>query len=219
MGNGAAFDTFIIGVRANTDTSRIKKATVHEINPEEGWYCSQYKGGRAKLGNKKFRPWWRYGVCLCKGKVHKSPPENQLETIDDKGYPMEELEWDPTCPLAAKQFINQYAIVEDRNYPKWSEAKGWFGKSNVGDIAKLANEWMELQGAGVEGGYSHNSGRKSLARWSDHLGAALTNPRSPRAATRSGRSRETRMKSHRRCGALPSGLEGDASASSSTNST
>ena len=168
MGNGAAFDTFIIGVRANTDTSRIKKATVHEINPEEGWYCSQYKGGRAKLGNKKFRPWWRYGVCLCKGKVHKSPPENQLETIDDKGYPMEELEWDPTCPLAAKQFINMYP-VDDRNYPKWSDAKGWFGKSNVGDIAKLANEWMELQGAGVEGGYSHNSGRKSLARWSDHL--------------------------------------------------
>ena len=37
VGNGAAFDTFIIGVRANTDTSRIKKATVHEINPEEGW--------------------------------------------------------------------------------------------------------------------------------------------------------------------------------------
>ena len=28
-GNLAAFDTFIIGVRANTDTTRIKKATVH----------------------------------------------------------------------------------------------------------------------------------------------------------------------------------------------
>ena len=168
VGNGAAFDCYIIGARANTDTSRIKKATVHEINPDEGWFCSKYKGGRAKLGHGKYRDWWRYGICLCKGKVHKSPPENQLETIDDKGYPMEDLEWDPTCPLAAKQFVNIYA-VEDRNYPKWLEKKGRFGKSNVGDIVKLANEWMELQGAGVEGGYSHNSGRKSLARWNDRL--------------------------------------------------
>ena len=82
VGNGAAFDCYIIGARANTVTSRIKKATVHEINPDEGWYCSKYKGGRAKLGNGKYRDWWRYGICLCKGKVHRSPPREP--TGDDR---------------------------------------------------------------------------------------------------------------------------------------
>ena len=169
VGNLAAFDTFVIGVRANTDTTRIKKATVHEMNTEEGWCCSKYKGGRAKLGNGKYRDWWVWRVCFCKGKKHKSPPEDQIATLDINGTPEEDLEWDPTCPLACKQFINQYAVVEDRNYPKWLKRINKFGKSNVSNIVDFANEWMELQGAGTPGGYDHNSGRKSLARWLDHL--------------------------------------------------
>ena len=169
VGNLAAFDTFIIGVRANTDTTRIKKASVHEENIDEGWCCSKYKGGRAKLGNGKYRDWWAWRMCLCKGKVHKSPPEDQIAALDASGTPEEDLEWDPTCPLACKQFINQYAVVEDRNYPKWLDKSNRFGKSNVSNIVDFANEWMEIQGAGTPGGYDHNSGRKSLARWLDHL--------------------------------------------------
>ena len=169
VGNLAAHDTYIIGTRANTDTSRLKKSVTHEMNTEEGWFCSMYKGGRAKLGNGKYRDWWRYGVCFCKGKVHKSPPDDMIAYIDPQGFPTEELEWDPTCPLASKQFINQYAAVEDKNYPKWLDKSNRFGKSSVNNVVDFANKWMELQGAGTPGGYDHNSGRKSLARWLDKL--------------------------------------------------
>ena len=169
VGNLAAFDTYVIGCRANTDTARLKKSKIHEMNTEEGWFCTKYKGGRAKLGNGKYRDWWRYGVCLCRGKVHKSPPEDQIATLDFTGRPDEDLEWDPTCPIAAKEFIEQYAATEDRCYPKWLDKSNRFGKSNINNIVDFANEWMDLQGAGVPGGYDHNSGRKSLARWLDHL--------------------------------------------------
>ena len=79
------------------------------------------------------------------------------------------MEWDPTCPIAAKQFINMYPEVNNRNYPKWLDKSSKFGKSNISNVVNFANDWMELQGAGTPGGYCHNSGRKSLARWLDKL--------------------------------------------------
>ena len=35
-GNISAHDTYIIGTRANTDISRLKNSTKHEMNTEEG---------------------------------------------------------------------------------------------------------------------------------------------------------------------------------------
>ena len=59
---------------------------------------------------------------------------------------------------------------EWRIYPKWTKA-GVFGKKNVGDVSQLANEWLKHQGQTTEKGelFDHNSGRKSLARWLEHL--------------------------------------------------
>ena len=41
-----------------------------------------------------------------------------------------------------------------------------FGSKNVYDVAQLALNWLEEQGAGV---FDHNSGRKCLAAWCRHL--------------------------------------------------
>ena len=45
---------------------------------------------------------------------------------------------------------------------------GTFKVQNEGDVIQLAINWMLAQGV-TEVGFDTNSGRKSLARWSDHL--------------------------------------------------
>ena len=130
---------------------------------------TEYYGGRAKLGAGKFRMFGAWRGCLCHGNTHVSPPENQKELLDEEGKPKEELKWDPLCPVACKEFHDQFEEAEGRTYPKWSEKTHKFVNMNIGNVFEAANAWMELQGAGTEGGYDSNSGRKSLARWLDHL--------------------------------------------------
>ena len=62
-------------------------------------------------------------------------------------------------------------IVQGREtwkpYAKWYPKQLAYGQ-NHGDVATLANKWLEVQG--IPGGpFSRNSGRKSLSRWCDHL--------------------------------------------------
>ena len=73
--------------------------------------------------------------------------------------------WSGTQHVPCRQAVHQHV---DRNYPKWLKSAK-FGKSNIANVVNFANKWMEIQGAGTEGGYCHNSGRKSLARWLDKL--------------------------------------------------
>ena len=49
---------------------------------------------------------------------------------------------------------------------KWL-GSGRYGKSNIDDVAKLAIDWLRVQGAGP---FDSNAGRKSLARLTRHLG-------------------------------------------------
>ena len=150
-----------------------EKSENHQVSQQEGWQTTAFKGGRAKLGKGKYRDWSVWRICLCKGKKHKSPPEDQLKDLDKEQRPLKELEWEPTCPLAALEFTQSYMNAEEKCYPKWLQKSNRMAKGNynVSDIAKCANEWMRLQDAWVNGtGYDHNSGRKSLARWLDHLG-------------------------------------------------
>ena len=84
---------------------------------------------------------------------------------------MEDLSWDPICPLANQEVIWQFQDEEDRrSYPNFiprsKYRKARLGALNVGDVAKAAIEWLKHQGVGE---FDHNSGRKALARWCKQL--------------------------------------------------
>ena len=63
-------------------------------------------------------------------------------------------------------------ILHNKQGHGWQIYKKWFPRThrfgqNCGDIATTANEWLYAQG--IPGPFDRNSGRKSLARWLDHL--------------------------------------------------
>ena len=171
-GTVAAFDVFVCGLRSGTDICRVKKSSKHTMNTEEGWQTTAFAGGRAKLNKGKYRDWNIWRICLCKGKKHRSPPENQKWELDANHRPTQPLEWEPTCPIAALEFTQSFINAGEKCYPKYLEksqrmAKGNF---NIKNVVALANEWMGEQGAWHEGQpYSNNSGRKSLAKWLSFL--------------------------------------------------
>ena len=178
LGLIAAYDAHILGCLAIEDHRKIKKSITHEYNWKNGWQCTRYFEGRAKLtGIKKgTRPWWVWRVCMCPGNRHVRPPPDFHAEIDADGDPKcKKIVWCSTCPLAAVEIIWQLQLEEDeskRCYPKWlpksMKRAGRLGRSNEHDIAKLANRWMhEAQGLPIY--YDHNAGRKSLARWCGHL--------------------------------------------------
>ena len=170
VGTLAAYDVFIYGLRAGTDTDRIKKSRKHTMNIPEGWMNTEFKVGRAKLGKGKFRPWSAWRICLCDGKKHKSPPDGAKWELNIEHRPTKDLTWEPTCPLAAMEFIGSYTNAENKCYPCWLDKSKRFAKYNVNDVVTFAIEWMKQQNACPEGeSYDHNSGRKSLARLLEHL--------------------------------------------------
>ena len=131
---------------------------------------TEFKGGRAKLGKGKFRPWSTWRICLCDGKKHKSPPDGAKWELDIQHRPTKDLTWEPTCPLAAMEFIGSYTNAENKCYPCWLDKSKRFAKYNVNDVVTFAIEWMKQQNACPDGeSYDHNSGRKSLARLLEHL--------------------------------------------------
>ena len=177
LGLLTAYDCHIWGSRAQKDHDKIKKATEHKFNWKQGWQASKYHGGRAKLiGPKKgTRVWWVYRVCMCPGNKHVRPPADFFSEIDKNGDPRcGRIGFCSTCPLACWEVIMQLQFKEDepkRNYPKWLEPSkklpGRLGNSNINDVAKFANEWMEK--AQEVGKFDHNSGRKTLAKWVGYL--------------------------------------------------
>ena len=183
----AAQDLFLFGLRSREDIDRVKKSFIHEFNWDQGWQCTSFVGGRAKLsGTKKgTRQWWVWRVCCCKTKTHTRPPPDYCQCIDKKGNPTNfekvddektektehEVPFDTCCPLAALELMWQLQPKElgvpTRSYGKWLDS-GRYGKHNVNDVAEFAIDWFVTQGAD-EAGYDTNAGRKSLARLTEHL--------------------------------------------------
>ena len=175
-GRVAAGDLFHFGLRSREDVDRVKKSTQHEFNWKKGWQCTSFVGGRAKLcGNKKgTRSWWIWRVCFCKTKTHRRPPPNFCEKINLEGNPTVPVPFDTRCPLAALELMWQLQPrelgVEKRCYKKWLDS-GRYNKRNINDVAVFAIKWLIAQGA-PEAGFDTNSGRKSLARLTEHLSIA-----------------------------------------------
>ena len=163
----ASYDTHIFGLRPNVDMKKVKDSRLHEINLEERYGYTEMVDGRSKLhGNKRgTRPWVVNRVCFCGGQ-HIPVPEDLL--LSKAGNPQGQPAWNTVCPLAIMEFLK---IIQGKEtwkpYTKWFPKQLAYGQ-NHGDVATLANKWLEVQE--VPGGpFSRNCGRKSLSRWCDHL--------------------------------------------------
>jgi hypothetical protein len=166
------WDSNVCGARANVDHAKIKMSRTHDYNYEQGWCCTKFVMGRAKLNGvkKHSREWWMWRICMCKGSRHVRPAENSWSYIDEDGNPRKELNFDPSCPLACTEFVWQCQLEEDkgkRDYPNWvkrsKKSAAWYGPLNIGDPAQAAFDWLKAQG--VLDDFDHNSGRKALAAW------------------------------------------------------
>ena len=168
----AANDLFIFGLRSTEDVRRVKMSDQHQADWINGWQCTRFKGGRAKLcGVKKnTRPWSIWRTCHCPG-LHVRPPA--MFTVDKTGQPNSPLTWCSSCPVAVLEFLFSMQWQDKKRcYPKWL-ASGRFGGSNTKDVAKQAIDWFIAQGVITDDvRYDRNAGRKSLARWCSHLNLA-----------------------------------------------
>ena len=166
-----AYDCFLSGLRPNEDVMRLKKSRTHSYDWENGWQCTAFKGGRAKLsGTKKdTRPWSIWTVCFCKGPRHQRPPSEFCYEINKAGNPRDPslVNWTTTCPLAALELLWQLQD-EPRRYGRWLDS-GRFGSSCIKDPVNFAIDWFQSQGVSPRVRYDHNSGRKGFARLARHL--------------------------------------------------
>ena len=169
LGLIAACDLFVFGLRSTEDVKRVKESVQHVMDWANGWMCTSFKGGRAKLCGVKSgtRPWRIYRACHCPNN-HIRPPAGFI--VNAEGNPYGPVPFCSTCPVAVLEFV--FAMQwrqEKRCYPKWLKS-GKLGKSNTKDVAKLAIDWFISKGIITESvRYDRNSGRKSLARWCSAL--------------------------------------------------
>ena len=168
-----AHDAFLYGLRSTEDVDRVKTSFHHTYDWQQGWQCTSFKGGRAKLcGTKKgSRPWGIYTTCFCKGTKHQPPPEDFQ--LDKNGNPRDPdlVNWTTSCPLACLQLMWQLQS-KPRRYAKWSTVTGRFNdKHNIADPVEFGIDWLIKQGATTEANrFDRNSGRKCLARYCRKLG-------------------------------------------------
>ena len=164
VGAQAAHDYFIFGCRPNVDLMKVKSSSRHVINVNERYGFTEMVGGRAKLAGTQSRPWNVNRVCFCKNKKHISPPADLVLT--NAGNPTKRVKWNTVCPLANMEVQKNLQGDSWRPYPKWNK-NGTVSGNNYGNVAKLANEWLQAQ-LHLEA-FDANSGRKALARWLEHL--------------------------------------------------
>ena len=160
----ASWDFHVFGLRPNVDIEKVKKSYEHDINENEGYCRTAMVNGRSKLHLSKrgTRPWQVYRVCTCKG-LHKSPTARQMH-VEKDGSPRSNPRWNTTCPVNAVLFIEYHHKDSDnfKVYTKWTQ-QGVYGLQNHGDVATLANKWLQIQTGQTP--FDHHCGRKSLARW------------------------------------------------------
>lgn len=167
----AAYDCLIWGGRAGEkgDISRIKKSRTHYWNFKDGYMWTTLEGGRCKLPN-EIRDWKIYTICMCDSPSHRRPPANFYKYIDRDGNPVAPVTFCTTCPMACLELKWQWDKAKLTRYSKATKI-GTFGAQNDWDVMKVAVDWMMAQGV-TEERYSHNSGRKLLAKWLEKVGAS-----------------------------------------------
>ena len=103
-----AYDWALFGLRSVEDIKRVKKSRKHSHNWEEGWQCTTFVGGRAKLAGAKKgnRPWKIWRVCFCPGHRHIRPPYQFGVDVGKDGNPTVEVKWCTVCPLACLEFLS-----------------------------------------------------------------------------------------------------------------
>ena len=104
----------MFGLRSTEDVKRVKQSSSHQWDWANGWQCTSFLGGRAKLcGTKKgTRPWWIWRVCHCPTKKHVRVPPRFCERIDPEGNPtVDTFKWSTLCPLAALELMWQLQII------------------------------------------------------------------------------------------------------------
>ena len=104
---------------------------------------------------------------MCKGGKHITPNPNFHYLIGKDGNPpaSHQPNWYTCCPVACQQFQDQFKEARGRRYAKLNKTTSGFTRYNDGDVVGVATDWMVKQGVcPADNRYSHNSGRKSLAR-------------------------------------------------------
>ena len=93
--------------------------------------------------------------------------------MKDDGTHSRALTWDPSCPLAALEYVFQHQHEEDvpkRCYPLYhrqtTTGGARLGVKNINSPSEAAVKFMEIQGLPR---FDTNSGRKALARWCKFL--------------------------------------------------
>ena len=162
----ASWDFHAFGLRPQVDMTKVKWSVEHDLNVNEGYGKTAMVDGRSKLHlcKRGTRPWFVYRVCTCKGGKHNGPTPTQLWKIKKHGSPTQKPKWNTACPLSAMIFKEHW--YHDKNeyrlFTKWTGAHQ-FGKQNHGDLAAIANQWLQYQTE--QGPFDHHCGRKTLARW------------------------------------------------------
>ena len=109
---------------------------------------------------------------MCKGGIHKRPNPHYHYLIGKDGNPprTHPPDWCTNCPLANWEFKEQFKVARGRRYAKLNKAKSGYTRYNEGDVVKAATDWMVAIGiCPADSRYSHNSGRKALARLLSHF--------------------------------------------------
>ena len=168
VGQLAAWDWSVCGLRTNVDMRKVKLSRDHEVNARDGYSSSGFHEGRAKLPKQKrgTRCWRVWRLCLCEGGKHKSPPKDVEYNFDEEGNLRSgEPGWDTCCPVAAQELVMRRQPEGGvRLYAKWGRKRRRFTKDSHCFPTKLANEWFQCQG--IESApFDSNAGRKSLALW------------------------------------------------------
>ena len=173
---GLSWDMMVCGCRSGNDGGlrRVKQTEREVFVPSQGYMGFEMLGGRPKLPRQQEdRQWMVYRVCLCPGGVHKPVPED-WHMKSDQGYNPYQVGWCTSCPINCRQVVRSLLSDDDRRpYPKWNEVGMELGEWNVGRRKMLpaVQAWFDAQGANPDGlKYDGNSGRKSLAKWSQELG-------------------------------------------------
>ena len=170
----------VCGARSKEDLKRVKKGAAHGFDTHEGWGWTIFQGGRCKMpmAKKGTRPWRLWYTCMCVGR-HSPVPDDVEYSMKKDGNPLEKVTWCTACPVNCQELLlrSQWELfVGDKEalkqwkfariWRKWTK-KGRFGASSEGDIVQLAFRWFRYQG--IEPDWDTNAGRKSLARWLQHL--------------------------------------------------
>lgn len=161
----------VYGCRSRSDMKSIKTSETHHFSKDQKWACTDFKGGRNKLHEKKAgtRPWSIWYICLCPGGVHRAPPKRFEKCIDPKtGNPTMRPRFCTVCPLNVLEIKRRLMKkgIKFRVFAKYAVKYKSFAVRNHGDIPAMAIDWFAAQDALDDNKrYDSHAGRRACARW------------------------------------------------------